>query len=235
MTPKGRAQWLLIAARKRAGKEKVTISRESIIKAIENGVCQITGLPFDLTTPHGPYSPSLDRTNSDGDYTDENTKVVVLIYNSAKSEWHHNDVVAMARALTMNEINAPVSAGDVVDRLSILTIKMVRMKDPVKLENVKREHNLLRELFDKIYTDLAAHLQMQFAGLSVKLRNVNEKIWDIEDGIRDHERNKDFGPSFVELARGVYHNNDERADLKKEINALVGSNIVEEKSYTDYK
>lgn len=132
-------------------------------------------------------------------------------------------------------VKAPVSLGELVDKISILKIKQVRIKDPAKLANVNFEHDALYALFDDIYENIPASRQPSLVGLSVKLKMVNERIWDIEDGIRECEKNKDFGPNFITFARGVYHNNDERAALKREINDLVGSQIVEEKSYTDYK
>lgn len=133
-------------------------------------------------------------------------------------------------------VTTPVSVGELVDKITILGIKQQEIKDDGKLANVNREFSLLQTLFmDEIIKKIPAHKEPQLMGLAVKLRNVNKVIWDIEDGIRECERNRDFGPKFVEFARGVYHNNDERARLKREINDLVGSQIVEEKSYTDYK
>lgn len=133
-------------------------------------------------------------------------------------------------------IQTPISVGELVDKLSILGIKKEQIKDEGKLANVNREFSLLHTtFFDQVLQKLPPHKEPQLMGLAVKLRNVNKVIWDIEDGIRECERLKDFGPKFVEYARGVYHNNDERARLKREINDLVGSQIVEEKSYTDYK
>ncbi len=132
-------------------------------------------------------------------------------------------------------IEAPVSFGELVDKLSILKIKQDKIKDPTKLANINFEHDKLFEIFEKVYGAMPLSRQPEMYGLAIKLKNVNEKIWDIEDGIRDCERRKDFGQEFVEFARGVYHNNDDRAAIKKEINDFVGSQIVEEKSYTDYK
>ncbi len=131
--------------------------------------------------------------------------------------------------------SVPISVGELVDKISILKIKQERIKEPTKLTNINLEHDLLRRILEEITNNLVTSQHPQLFGLSVKLKNINMIIWDIEDDIRDHERRKDFGPTFVELARGVYHNNDERATIKREINEFVGSTIVEEKSYTDYK
>lgn len=131
--------------------------------------------------------------------------------------------------------SVPISIGELIDKISILKIKQERIKDHTKLTNINLEHDLLSRILKEITNSLAASQHPQLFGLSVKLKNINMVIWDIEDNIRDHERYKNFGPTFIELARGVYHNNDERAAIKREINEFVGSTIVEEKSYADYK
>ena len=123
-------------------------------------------------------------------------------------------------------LNIPVSAGELLDRLSILRLKTERISDPVKLVNVQREHDELdgvraREL---TMTDVAQELYSE-------LRDVNAKLWDIEDDIRRCEAKKDFGEEFIQLARAVYITNDRRAELKREISVQLGSLIVDEKSY----
>lgn len=132
-------------------------------------------------------------------------------------------------------IEAPVSVGELVDKISILYIKAKRIEDIAKIKNVLEETKLLNRPYGQAITGLSEEAKDKFGLLSDQLLRVNEKIWDIEDDIRECERTKDFGPKFIELARGVYINNDERARLKKEINLLVGSAIVEEKSYTEYR
>lgn len=123
-------------------------------------------------------------------------------------------------------LNIPVSAGELLDRLSILRLKTERISDPVKLVNVQREHDELdgvraREL---TMTDVAQELYSE-------LRDVNATLWDIEDDIRRCEAKKDFGEEFIRLARAVYITNDRRAELKREISVQLGSLIVDEKSY----
>jgi hypothetical protein len=122
-----------------------------------------------------------------------------------------------------------VSPGELVDKLTILEIKLENIADPSKLSNVRREHDLLRTAF---LANIAETTEL--AELTAKLKGTNEQLWKLEDDIRDHERAGDFGDSFVALARSVYRTNDKRAALKRRISDLLGSAIVEEKSYSEY-
>jgi hypothetical protein len=124
-------------------------------------------------------------------------------------------------------ILAPISAGELVDKITILEVKAERI-DPAKRPNVLRELNLLREIAGRELPQDAVR------PLAEELRTVNAALWDIEEGKRDCERRADFGPGFVELARAVYRENDRRAAVKRAINEAVGSEIVEEKSYRPY-
>ncbi|CAO3439643.1 hypothetical protein [Azospirillum doebereinerae] len=126
-------------------------------------------------------------------------------------------------------ILVPVSWGELLDKITILEIKSERIADPAKRANVGREFAALQ----RVVTDAGAPPD-GVQPLTDALRAVNEALWDIEDNIRDCERQKDFGPRFVELARSVYHQNDRRAALKRELNDLLGSDLVEEKSYQAY-
>lgn len=126
-------------------------------------------------------------------------------------------------------IFAPVSWGELHDKITILRIKAERLSDPTKLVNVQKELAELEKIRDE-KGETPAGVQV----FVEELKAINEKLWDIEDGKRSCERNKTFGPEFIELARAVYFNNDERARLKKRINELMGSAIVEEKSYAAY-
>jgi hypothetical protein len=125
-------------------------------------------------------------------------------------------------------IDAPVSWGELADKITILEIKAKRIDDAGKRANVQRELDLLREKM------ALAPDRPGLAGLVDGLRAVNLELWVIEDDIRDCERAKDFGAQFIALARAVYQTNDRRAALKKDINLLLGSGIVEEKSYKPY-
>jgi hypothetical protein len=126
-----------------------------------------------------------------------------------------------------------VSAGELIDKLVILEIKRARLRDPEKLANVEREWIVLAgERNRKIRP--AEEMRDEFAAAVLKLREVNEALWQIEDDIRDCERLGDFGPRFVELARSVYHTNDQRSRWKRAINELLGSRLVEEKQYAAY-
>jgi len=127
------------------------------------------------------------------------------------------------------QIRVPVSVGELVDKLTILDIKVERIADDAKRANVAHEQALLRET---VAREVPASPELD--GLVAALKQANEALWDIEDEIRDLERNRDFGARFVELARAVYITNDRRAAIKKEVNLLVGSDIVEEKSYKAY-
>jgi hypothetical protein len=129
----------------------------------------------------------------------------------------------------MAELLVPISPGELIDKITILEIKSQRMTDAAKLHNVRTELSLLSETW-KASPFSATDISAEWAGL----REVNGKLWDIEDRIRDQERDGRFDAQFIELARAVYFTNDERAALKKRINTRLGSALVEEKSYADY-
>jgi predicted nucleic acid-binding Zn-ribbon protein len=126
-------------------------------------------------------------------------------------------------------LNVEVSAGELLDKITILEIKSERMDDPAKLANVRTELDTLRDTWQA--SPLAAR---DIADQMRRLKAVNERLWDIEDAIRRHEADGDFGDDFVQLARSVYFSNDERAAIKRELNEMLGSRLVEEKSYADY-
>ena len=130
----------------------------------------------------------------------------------------------------MNEIHVPISPGELLDKITILQIKSERIGDPAKVANVRTELALLQKVWNE-----AVEADAEIAALTAELKTINEKLWDIEDDIRDEERNKRFGDRFIELARAVYVTNDERANAKKKVNLHLNSTIVEEKSYQDYK
>jgi hypothetical protein len=119
-----------------------------------------------------------------------------------------------------------VSVGEIVDKLSILKIKTNNITDSQKLENVTKEHNYLYKI---VFSELKISEEDFF-----NLVLINEKLWDIEDKLRDKERDKSFDDDFIQLARSVYFTNDKRAEIKKEINIKYGSLFVEEKSYKQY-
>jgi hypothetical protein len=130
----------------------------------------------------------------------------------------------------MTEISVPVSPGELLDKITILRIKAARMSDAAKLANVRRELALLEGVWNEsAWADSDVH------GDIAALQAVNERLWDIEDDIRDKERAASFDAGFIELARAVYVENDERASIKKRINVALGSTIVEEKSYARYR
>ncbi|MCA8996857.1 MAG: hypothetical protein KDA80_07725, partial [Planctomycetaceae bacterium] len=122
-----------------------------------------------------------------------------------------------------------VAPGELIDKITILEIKSERIDDPSKLANVRHELQVLREQEDNLLRKSA-----QLSELKSSLRQINEDLWEIEDNIRDCEREQDFGDKFIQLARSVYRTNDRRAAVKREINLLLGSALVEEKSYHEY-
>ena len=128
-----------------------------------------------------------------------------------------------------DQINTPISPGELVDKITILEIKKEFIVDSNKLKNINYEYNLLM----KIYNDDVSKTDGVDV-LKTKLKNINLSLWKIEDDIRDCERDKIFDNSFVELARSVYFTNDKRSKVKLEINLLLNSSLVEEKSYKDY-
>jgi hypothetical protein len=130
----------------------------------------------------------------------------------------------------MNEILIPISPGELLDKITILQIKSERISDATKVANVRTELGMLEQVWSETVED-----DEQIRTLSGELKSINEALWEIEDDIRDEERNKRFGDRFIELARAVYVTNDERANAKKKVNLHLNSSIVEEKSYQDYK
>jgi hypothetical protein len=127
------------------------------------------------------------------------------------------------------QILIEVSPGELLDKLTILEIKLENISDPSKLANVRREYDSLRT---SVRSNIAN--TPEIAELAAQLKSVNLQLWRIEDEIRLQEKISDFGEGFVKLARSVYRTNDRRAAIKRHINDLLESRIVEEKSYTDY-
>jgi hypothetical protein len=128
------------------------------------------------------------------------------------------------------DIHVPISPGELIDKMTILEIKSDRMSDAAKVANVRIELGLLQSTWQSSH--YAQHdIQHEWS----ELRRINEALWDIEDKIRDKERDQQFDADFIELARAVYVTNDERASVKRAINTKLGSRIVEEKSYASYK
>ena len=130
----------------------------------------------------------------------------------------------------MKDIHVPISPGELLDKITILRIKAARMSDATKVANVKHELSLL----EQTWRDSGA-AAVDLGPEEANLTRVNESLWVIEDDIRDEERAQRFGEKFIALARAVYVTNDERAQIKKRINQLLGSTIVEEKSYKPYQ
>ena len=120
-----------------------------------------------------------------------------------------------------------ISTGELVDKVTILAIKLEKIKDPAKIENIRKEYALLLEPME------ACGIGVDAQGFTA-LKEVNLKLWEIEDKIRIKEAEKAFDNEFIELARSVYFTNDQRADIKKRINLETGSELVEEKEYVDY-
>ena len=130
----------------------------------------------------------------------------------------------------MSLIQTPVSYGELIDKITILEIKSRRIADAAKLANVRNELDMLNATWAN-----SAASQTDISDERARLLAVNEALWDIEDNIRLMERAQTFDAAFIELARSVYFRNDERAAFKREINQKLGSELVEEKSYQDYR
>ena len=128
-------------------------------------------------------------------------------------------------------MNIKVSNGELLDKISILELKMLKIEDKVKLKNIKKEFETLNPLVVKLFEDNDSQLQNHY----LELANINSTLWDLEDWIRECETRKDFGDEFIQLARSIYVTNDKRSEMKKLINITTGSELVEEKSYEDYK
>ena len=123
----------------------------------------------------------------------------------------------------------PISWGELFDKITILQIKLENLHTKSALKNVKLEHDQLCKIYDSNFLE-----HENARRLMHDLKKINQKLWDIEDKIRDKERSKNFDVDFIELARKVYFTNDERSRIKRNINEIFGSELIEEKSYTNY-
>ncbi len=161
-----------------------------------------------------------------------------LFRQSARGDWASvfNKIAAALKEMVairdhepaLASLFIPAAVGELIDKITILEIKAERIPDAAKLANVKRELALLHDL--RLSHDISS---MELHSLAADLKRTNIALWDIEDAIRNCERIGDFGPTFVELARRVYQENDKRAALKRDINIHFGSAIVEEKYYAE--
>jgi hypothetical protein len=126
-------------------------------------------------------------------------------------------------------VETPIAIGELIDKITILEIKVARFTDPTKTRNAQAELDLLVQRRERAIPSTEA-----LVALTGELRTVNEQIWELEDAIRDCERRADFGPDFVIVARRIYSTNDQRAAVKRRINLELNSAIIEEKSYSSY-
>ena len=129
----------------------------------------------------------------------------------------------------LDKILAEISAGELIDKITILEIKKIKISDAEKLKDINKELDSLNQTFKQFIPDPSSIQQ-----LIDKLKSINLKLWDIENGKRQSEKDQNFGKEFIELARSVYKSNDERAKIKRMINKSFGSELIEEKSYTQY-
>ena len=129
----------------------------------------------------------------------------------------------------MERIMVPTAPAELIDKLTILRLKIENITDQEKLANVLHEQAALQATADAYLPQ-----EVPLSALYEALYCINARLWQIEDDIRACEARQDFGPAFIELARAVYLNNDRRAEVKRQINTLLGSDLVEEKSYTDH-
>ena len=127
------------------------------------------------------------------------------------------------------KILSEISAGELLDKISILEIKLEKIKDKKSKEEIKKEYKILKRIQNS-----SINLDVKIKELFNSIKEINIKLWNVEDKLRACEKNKDFGKNFIELAREVYFNNDKRAKIKKEMNKILGSNIREIKQYIKY-
>ena len=127
------------------------------------------------------------------------------------------------------KILSEISAGELIDKISILEIKLEKIKDKTSQDEINKEYNILKEVQNS-----SIEITEKLKTLLKEIKEVNLNLWNIEDKLRICEKNKDFGQTFIELARGVYLNNDKRSKIKSKINEVSGSNIKEIKQYVDY-
>lgn len=130
----------------------------------------------------------------------------------------------------MSLVSTPISVGELLDKVTILEIKQEKINDPEKLKNVQHELSLLESICEQ-ENILSDEVEKQ----KQALKKVNLRLWAIEDDIRIKEKNREFDDAFIQLARSVYFENDDRAAIKKQINIMTGSQLIEEKSYQDYR
>ena len=128
------------------------------------------------------------------------------------------------------KILSEISPGELLDKISILEIKLEKVKDKNSLEEIKKEYKILKEIQTS-----SIEITGKIKDLFQSVKNVNVKLWNTEDKLRICEKNKEFDKNFIELARGVYFANDERAEFKSKINKILKSNIIEIKQYDNYK
>ena len=131
--------------------------------------------------------------------------------------------------IKFKKILSEISAGELLDKISILEIKLDKMKGKKDLEEINKEYKILKDVQNS-----SIELTEKLKTLFKEIKKVNLNLWNIEDELRICEKNKDFGQSFIKLARDVYLNNDKRSKIKSEINKILGSNIKEIKQYIDY-
>ena len=127
------------------------------------------------------------------------------------------------------KIFSEISAGELIDKISILEIKLEKIKNKASQDEINKEYNILKEVQNS-----SIEMTEKLKTLLKEIKEVNLNLWNIEDKLRICEKNKDFGQTFIELARGVYLNNDKRSKIKSKINEVSGSNIKEIKQYVDY-
>lgn len=177
-----------------------------------------------LDRDDSPWYPSvrLFRQTRAGQWSDVFERIAEALRARQKAEHSRG---------SQQTLRAEVSAGELLDKITILEIKSERMTNPGQLENVRAELAALTRTRDERFS---AQEQQALAPVVAELKQVNEALWDIEDAIRVCERRSEFGERFIELARSVYRRNDQRATLKKQINQQLGSALLEEKSYQKY-
>ena len=180
-----------------------------------------------------PWYPNmrLFRQKSPGDWREVFSRIKAELMKTLSLPDTSTQVVVVDKNVpSVQSVGVEIAPGELIDKITIMEIKTERITDPEKLKNVRLE-------FDSLISarNGAISTSKKLSDLTAQLKQVNEALWDIEDEIRDCERNQDFGQRFIELARSVYIRNDERSAIKRQINLLLGSQFTEEKSYANYQ
>lgn len=216
------------------------IKQMNLVITIDTDIAHIASASGITTWLLSPYTSPQQSTSPD--ILKKHYPTITIYQQQDPSTWEptiNHLIQNVENILFGNQTTPPtnliaeVSVGELIDKMSILEIKSERIQDPKKLHNILNEQQALKKVFETYIPKEKRTKKLH--SLMRKIKSVNEKLWDIEDDIRDKEAKKEFDTQFIQLARSVYFTNDERGDIKRKINNLIGSRLVEEKTYTRYQ